>query len=243
MHTFRFSVVVGLLVAASTVRAADAVPGQQAAGKFSTEVTQKVDMDYLLYLPKGYDSQDRWPLLVFLHGAGERGSDVNQVKKHGPPKLVAAGQDLPFIVLSPQCAERSSWQPEALSKLIDEIAAKYKVDPDRIYLTGLSMGGFGTFALAAAHPEKFAAIVPICGGGDPKSVERFKALPAWVFHGAKDDAVPLSQSERMVEALKAAGGDVQFTVYPEAGHDSWTATYENPKVFEWLLAQKRKIKN
>jgi len=243
MRTFRITLAAGLLSVAATSLAADPAPGQQAAGKFSTEIQQKVDMNYLLYLPKDYDSQEKWPLVVFLHGAGERGSDVNVVKKHGPPKLIEAGQAIPAVVLSPQCPDRSFWQPEALAKLIEEISGKYKVDPDRVYLTGLSMGGYGTFALSAAHPEKFAAIAPICGGGDPKTAERIKGLPAWVFHGAKDNVVTLDNSQKMVDALKALNADVQFTVYPEAEHDSWTETYANPKVWEWLFAQRRKQSN
>lgn len=243
MHAFRIALVAGLLAAASTALAADPAPGQQTAGQFSTEIQQKIDMNYLLYLPKDYESREKWPLIVFLHGAGERGSDISVVKKHGPPKLIEAGQELPAIVLSPQCPDRGFWQPESLAKLIAEISGKYKVDPDRVVLTGLSMGGYGTFALAAAHPELFAAIAPICGGGDPKTAERLKGLPAWVFHGAKDNVVALENSEKMVDALKAIGADVQFTVYPDAEHDSWTETYANPKVLEWLLAQRRKAAN
>jgi predicted peptidase len=239
MHTTRAFLIVASFALAAAAQAAEPAAGRQQAGKFNTEFVQKIDMGYLLYLPKDYEAQPSWPLLVFLHGAGERGDDLELVKKHGPPKLVEEGQDLPFIVLSPQCQERGGWQAEALAKLIDEIVAKHKVDADRVYLTGLSMGGFGTFALAAAHPEKFAAIVPICGGGDPKTAEKLRALPTWVFHGAKDRAVPLERSQEMVDALQAAGGNVQFTVYPEAEHDSWTETYANPKLYQWLLAQRR----
>ena len=122
---------------------------------------------------------------------------------------------------------------------MDDIAAKYRVDKDRIYLTGLSMGGFGTWSLAAAHPERFAAIVPICGGGNPADAAKLKNLPIWVFHGAKDPVVPPERSESMVKAIKAAGGNVKLTVYPDAGHDAWTATYENPELYRWLFAQKR----
>jgi predicted peptidase len=117
---------------------------------------------------------------------------------------------------------------------------KYRIDKDRVYLTGLSMGGYGTWALAAAHPEKFAAIAPICGGGNPAEAAKLARLPIWVFHGAKDPTVPIERSKEMVEAIKAAGGDAKFTIYPEAGHDSWTETYNNPELYQWLLAQKRK---
>ena len=123
--------------------------------------------------------------------------------------------------------------------MLDEIQGKYKVDPDRVYLTGLSLGGFGTWETATQHPERFAAIAPICGGGRPFMARRLKNLPAWVFHGEKDPVVPIKRSEEMVEALKAAGGDVKFTRYPEAQHDSWTETYNNPQLYEWFLQHKR----
>jgi predicted peptidase len=123
--------------------------------------------------------------------------------------------------------------------LLDDIIRTYRVDRDRVYLTGLSMGGFGTWDLAAAHPEKFAAIAPICGGGNPQNAKKLARLPIWVFHGAKDPTVPIERSREMVEALKAAGANVKFTVYPEAQHDSWTETYNNPEFYQWLLEQKR----
>ena len=203
----------------------------------------KVTMKYLLYLPKDYAQKDSWPLVLFLHGAGERGDNLELVKKHGPPKLIEAGKDFPFIVVSPQCPQGKWWEPMELATLLDEIVAKYKVDKDRIYVTGLSMGGFGTWSLAAYQPQRFAAIVPICGGGEPFVTMLFAHVPAWVFHGAKDPTVPLERSQQMVEVLKHNGGNVKLTVYPEAGHDSWTETYNNPQLYEWLLQQKRAPKN
>ncbi len=198
-----------------------------------------VTMNYLLYLPTGYEEKDSWPLILFLHGAGERGDDIELVKKHGPPKLVGEGKDLPFIIVSPQCPSNKRWEATELSALLDKIVKEQHVDQERIYVTGLSMGGFGTWSLAFHSPERFAAIAPICGGGEPDWTKKFKKLPAWVFHGAKDTAVPLERSEAMVSAMKSEGGDVQLTVYPEAGHDSWTETYNNPKLYEWLLSHQR----
>lgn len=214
----------------------------QSAEQFEREVTKTVKCRYLLSLPKGYGENDKtWPLMMFLHGAGERGDDLDLVKKHGPPKLIDQGKALPFIVVSPQCpAER--WWPEKIDTLVallDEIASKYAVDKDRIYLTGLSMGGFGTWALACDQPDRFAAIVPICGGGQRYLARRLKNVPVWAFHGAKDSVVPLELSEKMVEAVKRSGGDAKLTVYPEATHDSWTATYDNPKLYEWLLSHRK----
>ena len=197
-----------------------------------------------MFLPKKGDSQKgKRPLILFLHGSGERGNDnLPLVAKHGPPKIVKKNADFPFVVVSPQCPSGERWDSKVLLALLDDVIAKHDVDPQRIYLTGLSMGGYGSWMLAAAAPERFAAIVPICGGGDPKDAGKIKSLPIWVFHGAKDTAVSLKKSEEMVAALKEAGSDVKFTVYPNAKHDSWTATYNNPKLYEWLLKQKAAAK-
>jgi len=202
-----------------------------------TDVT--VEIDYLLYLPKDYDKQESWPLVLFLHGAGERGDNLDLVKKHGPPKLIEQGQDFPFIVVSPQCPAGKWWEPFELLALLDDISERYNVDDNRVYLTGLSMGGFGTWRLASHAPERFAAIAPICGGGERFSARQLTKMPIWAFHGAKDSVVPLERSEAMVEAVKRYGGEAKLTVYPEATHDSWTATYDNPELYKWLLEQKR----
>ena len=196
-------------------------------------------MQYLLYLPDGYnqESSEYWPLIFFLHGAGERGDDLELVKKHGPPKLVEE-KDYPFIIVSPQCPFSHRWDVEVLKQLLDEVTDEYNVDRNRIYLTGLSMGGFGTWELAFAFPECFAAIAPICGGGDPSKANMIKHIPVWVFHGSKDPVVSVTKSEEMVKALREIGGNVKFTIYPEATHDSWTETYNNSNLYEWFLNQK-----
>ncbi|HWB14517.1 MAG TPA: prolyl oligopeptidase family serine peptidase [Pirellulales bacterium] len=219
---------------------AQTAAAQQQDKHFEKEITVKVKLDYLLYLPAGYDEKpdQKWPLILFLHGSGERGEELAKVKIHGPPKIVEAKTDFPFVVVSPQ-ARRRRWNPDALKALLDEVLARYRVDPDRVYLTGLSMGGSGTWALAAEYPEYFAAAVPICGHGDPQDARRLKDLPIWVFHGAKDEAVPLGYSEEMVKALEEEGAEVKFTVYPEAEHDSWTETYNNPELYQWLLSHRR----
>jgi len=211
--------------------------GEQKPHKLESDAG--VTMNYLLYLPTGYEEKEAWPLILFLHGSGERGDDLELVKKHGPPKIVGEGKDLPFIIVSPQCPSGQRWQVDELSKLLDEVEKQNHVDESRIYVTGLSMGGFGTWSLANHSPDRFAAISPICGGGEVEWTKRFTKLPAWVFHGAKDTAVSLERSEAMVAAMKEAGGDVQLTVYPEAGHDSWTESYNNPKLYEWFLSHRR----
>jgi len=207
-------------------------------------------MQYLLYLPADYGKTggQKWPLMLFLHGSGERGTDVERVAVHGPLSLVKQGRNFPFIIVAPQCAEARVWENEPLLQLLDQVETQYAVDPKRVYLTGLSMGGYGTWKLGLQHPERFAALVPICGGGNlidavlgprDKPAE-FKHLPVWAFHGAKDNVVPVSESERMVEQLKKLGAkNVKLTIYPEANHNSWTETYNNPKLYEWLERQAR----
>lgn len=206
---------------------------QQTAQKFVQETR------YLLYLPSNYeaDTSSKWPLVIFLHGSGESGTDLNKVKKHGPPKLVEEGKAFPFILVSPQAT--NGWQPMTLAAMLRDIKSNLRVDPDRVYLTGLSMGGFGTWELAMKYPEEFAAIAPICGGGDTAKIYRLRYMPVWNFHGAKDNAVPLSASEKMMTALKRYNKEAKFTIYPDAGHDSWTETYNNDSFYTWLLGQKR----
>lgn len=211
---------------------------KQTVHNFSKEIKVTVSANYLLYLPKDYsENNESYPLVLFLHGAGERGNDLEKVKVHGLPRLINEGKEFPFIVVSPQCPEEVFWSTDVLSALLDEIEANYRVDKNRIYVTGLSMGGHGTWSLALAEPNRFAAIAPVCGWSVPSVACTIKHLPIWVFHGAKDDVVPISASEIMVERLKSCDGNVKFTVYPEANHDSWTETYNNEELYKWFLEQ------
>lgn len=243
----------GLLVALPlcTTWSQDSMPKiNQTTNSFQRKITKTVGADYLLFLPKDYkaNGSQRWPLILFLHGAGERGTNVSRVAAHGPPKIVKNKPDYPFIVVSPQCPSRETWSNDMLLALLDEVTAKLAVDEKRIYLTGLSMGGYGTWSLGLANPDRFAAIAPICGGGDslavllsdPRKVQALKKLPVWAFHGAKDETVKLVESERMVDALKKLGNDAKLTVYPGAGHDSWTETYGNQELYDWFLQHKMK---
>ena len=207
-------------------------------------VCRPIEMHYLLYLPSVLPKgRKRWPLLIFLHGAGERGNDLELVKHHGPLKLIHRGKTLPFIVVAPQCPFGQWWFTSQLDLWLNEILQTLPVDQKRIYLTGLSMGGFATWSWAIEHPERFAAIAPICGGGEPFLAERIKNLPIWTFHGAKDPVVPLRRSLEMVNALKKVGANIQLTVYEQAGHDSWTETYNNPGLYTWFLKYKNQSKN
>ena len=213
-------------------------------------VNRNGELKYLLDLPPGYDAatDKKWPLMLFLHGAGERGNDVQRVTVHGPLSLVKQGTNFPFIIVAPQCPSGQIWESEPLLQLLDTIEKKYTVDTRRIYLTGLSMGGYGTWKLGLTHPDKFAAIAPICGGcnmievilGPRDKADAFKSLPIWAFHGAKDEVVPLSESQRVVDGLKKGGvKEVKFTVYPEAKHDSWREAYKTPELYEWMLSKSR----
>jgi len=214
-----------------------------------SEITEKrVSLKYLLFLPKEYNHRQRakWPLILFLHGMGERGDNLELVKKHGIPKILEERDDLPCIVISPQCPLHSMWTMEldALHGLVMNAMKTYKVDKSRIYLTGLSMGGYGAWHLAEAYPRLFAAVVPICGGaqpmiGFPERIKALKKVPIWAFHGAKDNVVPLERSQELVDVLGRNKGNIRFTIYPDAGHDSWTETHDNPELYEWLFKQKR----
>ena len=213
--------------------------GQHPA-KMARPVT--MELDYLLYLPSDYGKVEKqWPLILFLHGIGERGHDVNRVKINGLPNFIDQGKEYPFIVVSPQCPGDSWWtnNNEKLIALIDDVCEKYDVDESRVYLTGLSMGGYGTWALACTYPERFAAIAPVCGGGLPVTAWSLKDVPVWAFHGAKDPLVPLSQSQDMVDEVNKIGGSAKLTVYPETGHDSWVQAYSEEELYKWFLEHKK----
>jgi len=238
----------GATLALLSTGAFAANPPMQEPRQFSYSKSVDYKLDYLLFLPKGYEPQGgkKWPLILFLHGAGERGSDIWKVAVHGPPKQATNVVDFPFIVISPQCPDNQVWDSDALLRLLDEAQAKYPVDRTRVYLTGLSMGGYGTWNLGLTHPERFAAIAPICGGGQiidvllagPR-VQSMQTMGIWAFHGAKDSVVPPEESQRMVDALNKIGVKAKLTMYPEADHNSWTETYKNPEFYQWLLQHQR----
>jgi predicted peptidase len=210
----------------------------QTSHNLNKEITLNVRINYLLYLPSNYDDNNKkWPLVLFLHGAGERGNDLTLVKRNGPPKLIENGTNFPFILVSPQCPLGQRWDALELSTLLDDVVENYRVDTNRIYVTGLSMGGEGTWKIILAEPNRFAAAAPVCGRTGPSYLDacKLKNLPIWVFHGAMDDVVSIEESVRMVKALKNCGNDIRFTVYPKANHDAWTETYNNQELYKWLL--------
>ena len=204
---------------------------------------------YLFYSPEGVPGarpaeENRpaklFPLVLFLHGGGEGGSDIEKVKKHGLPKLIEQGKDFPFFVVSPQNPSSTQfWDDQQLIRLMDEVIVQHPIDTSRIYLTGLSRGAFGAWRLAVQNPDRFAAFLPISGGGPRPYVKRLTHLPTWIFHGQLDPVIPVDESRRLESALRTAGGNVKLTIYPDAKHDAWTETYENPEIYDWLLKQRR----
>tara|TARA_Y100001933_G_scaffold195203_1_gene195537 strand:+ start:143891 stop:144754 length:864 start_codon:yes stop_codon:yes gene_type:complete len=201
-------------------------------------------LGYWFYQPQGEKvANKKYPLVLFLHGAGERGDDINRVLRHGPPMQIKKGKDFDAYVISPQCPQKSWWTSgemvKQLDQLLKKIADEYPIDPSRIYITGLSMGGMGTMAMVQAYPDRFAAAVPICGRGDTKKADKMVNVPMWFFHGESDGTVKPEGSTQMVEAIKAAGGKkVKLTTYPSVGHNSWTMTYDNQEVYDWMFSQR-----
>lgn len=209
------------------------------------EISASPSYSCLIYLPRGYEEEKerRWPAILFLHGIGERGEgEPEKLFTTGLPRYLKGREDFPFVVICPQCPPSTKWFREApgLLGLIDWAERTYRIDQNRLYLTGLSMGGYGAWMLAATAPERFAAVAPICGGGLGSYGDYLKELPIWAFHGDADSIVPVEESIRMVEKINALGGAAKLTVYPGVEHDSWTRTYENPELYQWFLAHQRK---
>ncbi len=201
---------------------------------------QRITGGYLLFLPRDYGKDDRlWPTILFLHGAGERGDDLGILGRIALPMVLEERDDFPFIVISPQCPREKRWSNDFLITLLDDIVARYQVDTDRVYLTGLSMGGNGTWNLAFEYPDRFAAIAPVCGWGDSKQVSRVREIPTWVFHGELDTSVPVERGKEIVEALEKIGSRVRTTFYPGRGHDCWHETYNDPVLYDWFLRHRR----
>jgi predicted peptidase len=208
-----------------------------------------VRLPYRVYLPDDYEEASGagvHPLIVFLHGASARGEDVARVAMTGLPAKLERGDTLPFVVVAPQCPRNLDWSMilPALDAFVANVTTTLRVDPNRVYLTGLSMGGFGVWALATECPHHFAAAAPICGGGRklldfPERLSRIVHLPVWSFHGDRDQEIPLEESTRLVDALRRYGGNVRSTVYPGVGHDCWTQTYEKPELYDWFRKQVR----
>lgn len=234
-----------LLALPALCAAAPSAPAAGPTGFLDRTLEQDGRMlKYVVYVPRDYSAERKWPVILFLHGAGERGDDGLKQSQVGIGTAIRMlpGR-YPAIVVMPQCVTGARWA-DAMARFalaaLDRTLQEFSCDPNRQYLTGLSMGGFGSWLVAAEHPDRFAAVVPICGGGDPANAAKLVNIPIWAFHGDADTAVPVARSRQMVEAIKNAGGTrIKYTEYPGVGHNSWDPAYADPALAEWLFAQKR----
>ncbi|MDQ5859276.1 MAG: dienelactone hydrolase family protein [Acidobacteriota bacterium] len=213
--------------------AAATTPSAPAAGR-QTE-RSAAGTRYLLHLPPAHENESAWPLILFLHGGGERGEDLSLVRREGLPRILENVPDFPFVVVSPQETVARRWTPDSLVNLLDEAAAKHRADPARVYATGLSSGAVSALELAAAHPERIAAVAVVSPNRLPPDVCRLKEVPVWIFHNSGDTRIPAGRIRRFERTLRACGGDVRVTIYDRARHDAWTETYDRRDLYEWFL--------
>jgi predicted peptidase len=199
---------------------------------------------YVVYVPKGYNPEKAHPAILFLHGSGEQGDDGKKQAEVGLGSAIRLAEDKwNYIVMFPQKPKGKGWfmdHEKLILDIIEKTKKEYKVDEKRLYITGLSMGGFGTWSLIAKYPDMFAAAAPVCGGGNAADAPKIKDLPIWNFHGDKDNAVPIKRSQEMIDAIKAAGGNPKFTIYPGVGHNSWDKAYRDENLNEWFLQHSKK---
>ena len=210
----------------------------------SVDMNRSHQLKYLIYLPKDYLTK-KYPLVLFLHGAGERGTNLKDIEIHGLPKLVRNGKKFPFIIIAPQCPLNLWWSDplpvDLLSKLVNDIVMKYGIHKNNVFCTGLSMGGYGTLALSIKNPKLFSAIIPICGGMDIKNffdILNLKDLPIWLFHGDKDEVIPLENSQSIYKVLKPVNKNIKLTVYKGVDHNSWDRAYDDNELYKWMLSHK-----
>jgi predicted peptidase len=262
VHSFT-TAVARLLFALASAQTGALNPEMEKLLEKQTFTKGAANLPYRMLKPDGYTQAgtNRYPLVIFLHGIGERGTDNRRQLRNGVEELVtdASRKKHPCFLVVPQCPRDKLWcevtptgtrpnlplaqsptEPAALVlELIDAVCKEYRVDTDRIYLTGVSQGGYGTWDLIAREPALFAAAMPVCGGGDPAQAEKLTELPIWAFHGDEDPLVPVERSRDMIAAIKHAGGEPKYTEYKGVGHESWTPTYKNVDVLEWLFRQKK----
>lgn len=235
-----FALLVSATLLSGCAHTPPAIPGAQSPRQLTTVIEKRISAEYLLFLPRGYgDDPDRkWPVIVFLHGSGERGRDLSLLRKQGIPSFLDARPEFPFVVVSPQCPPNEYYDTDTVIAVLDEVERTCAVDPERVYLTGISMGGFGAWQLACAHPDRFAAVAPIAGWGIEGLAPNARHVPIWAFHGADDRLVPADWAQRMKDEMDRAGGSMRLTIYPKTGHNAWTRTYEKADLFEWFLSHK-----
>jgi predicted peptidase len=232
---------IGLLAAAALTVVA-VPPTALAEGQHPHAALADGGYAFQLYLPPGAAAKRpmaRYPLMIFLHGSGERGTNLAQVKVHGPPKIADRDPTFPFLLVSPQLPAEQDWDLDKLRTLLAWAMKTLPADPDRILLTGLSRGGHATWRWGAAEPTRFAALAPVAGRGDPATACALKSIPVWAFHGDRDDVVTPEGSFAMARAIRACGGQPRLTIYPDLGHNSWDPAYDDPALYYWLLAQRR----
>ncbi|WP_373519241.1 prolyl oligopeptidase family serine peptidase [Pricia sp.] len=234
-----------LLITALTFQSCSAQPKYHLVDA-EQEVVTKENFSYYLYYPEDYEdvTDKKFPLLLFLHGGGESGDSLIKVRRNGPPKLIARGKKFPFLILAPQNPHKKKWwDTRAVKQLLDTIVANNRVDKSRIYLTGLSRGGGAAWEMAVQFPETFAAMAVVCGMTPvPYASWIDKNMPIWVFHGAEDKSIPVSESDEMVKKLREMGYDVRYTKYKGVGHNSWIQAYDTETLYEWFVKQKRGMK-
>lgn len=216
------------------------VDGIQSEHRERLALPASVEMGYLLYLPDDFDAdrEKRWPMVVFLHGRGESGTDLTKVAVHGPPKFAAAGQSLPFVLLSPQCPEGQGWNIAHLEALLDSVLKQHegRIDRDRMYITGLSMGGGGAWEWLARPRHPFAAAFIVCGAPSALPIRIADPVPVWAVHGDKDDVVPEFISHMAADVFQQAGAEVRLSIYPGVNHGAWDRGYAEPDLWPWLLS-------
>lgn len=221
---------------------ATSVMAKTAGGSSPLQSLKSKTYPYLAYLPTDYnkDNTKEWPLIIYLHGSSCKGNNLEKLKKYGPPFYLERGMQVNAIVISPQCPSNKNWTVGTwFESFFTELKEKYHIDPSRVYLTGMSLGGFGTWDLASRYPEYFAAIMPLCGGGKTSMVETLKDIPTWVFHGEVDKKVKLARSKEMVEAMQEVGSDPKFSILKGQGHGI-QKVYSDQTVYEWLLSHQKK---
>lgn len=195
----------------------------------------------LVYLPPGYCTHCSYPLLLYLHGSGSRGSDIERVRRLGLPRFLNEGGSYPTIVAAPQCQMNTSWHPEEVQMFLDFLIGRFAVDPNRVYILGESMGAYGAWNCATYMPERLAAVIPFCGGGDVDLADTLVQLPIWAFHGERDTVVPPTESKAMVDAINKAGGIARLTLLSGRGHDIGDVAWNNQKLLQWMLDQRRDV--
>lgn len=231
-----FALILLLVTPGTPAGAADA--GTVSEREFQKTIQKRVHYRYLLFLPASYATgkEKRFPLILFLHGAGERRGGLEVLRDLGPMAYAVKTKDFPFIVAAPKCPEGRDWDPDALGALLDDLQARLRVDPKRVYLTGFSMGGAGTWELAMEQSSRFAAVAPVCGRAIPLLAGNLWRTPVHAFHGEDDDVVPLSNSRDMIELLRGMGNrDANLTVFPGEKHEIWGRVYSDPGLYQWFL--------